>query len=323
LRPQGDHASPTDQSLGARLAAANCGVAVEEQTFQRDDAADLDRKLALWKGKVAGLVGATNVPESRQLGEFAERMNLLCFVANNNPTVWQKRKQVFHLGLPTSQTTAAVAEELAGDSGRNRFLLLHDDNEFQQRVAAGLELALSARGKDVRTQQHSPGDKIAIDSAWKPDAIQIIFSSERKALPIIREIRNHALEVPLILGRSLLRQSFLEALGEDAGEIWFIDNAFRRGALRSESQQTFMRVVSANGVDIPTTNHAFGWDGMSFCARALKAADGDTGRAIEYLESGLILEGASGSCSFNPDNHNGRVGLAPTVLTRWTGSRLD
>jgi ABC-type branched-subunit amino acid transport system substrate-binding protein len=202
-------------------------------------------------------------------------------------------------------------------------LLLHDDNAFQQRVAAGLELALRAQGKEVRAQQHIPGDRIAIDAAWKPDAIQIIYSSERKALPIIREIRDRAVEVPLILGRSLLRQSFLDALGDDAGEIWFIDTTFRRGALRSEGQQTFMRVMSANGVDVPTTNHAFGWDAMSFCARALKAADGDTGRAIEYLESGQMLEGASGSCSFSPDNHNGRVGPAPTVLTHWAHGRLD
>jgi ABC-type branched-subunit amino acid transport system substrate-binding protein len=320
LRPQGEQTSAIDQSLGAKLAAENDGVAMEEQTFQPDDAADLERKLAPWQGKVAGVVGATNVLASRQLGQLAEGMNLLCFVANNNPVVWQKRKHVFHIGLPTSQTTAAVAAELVGDS-RRRFLLLHDDNDFQQRVAAELDAALRGHGRDVRARQYRPGDAIDEDG-WRPDAIQIIYSSERRALPIIRKIRDHGLEAPLILGRSLLRKTFLDALGPAAGEIWFIDNSFRRDGLRDENQQAFMNAMAANGVDVPTTNHAFGWDGLSFCARALKAANGDTGRAIEYLESGVALAGASGICSFAPDNHNGRVGPTPTMLTRWADGRL-
>ena len=157
LRPQSDDPAPVDQSHGARLSAQSLaadGIGVEEESFHHDDGADLARKLTQWQGKVSAVVGATNVPESTRLGELAERMNLLCFVANNNPAVWQGRRQVFHIGLPTSQTTAAVAA-LVEKTGRPRILLLHDETEFQQRVASNMESALSARNIEVRSHPAS------------------------------------------------------------------------------------------------------------------------------------------------------------------------
>lgn len=326
LRPDSDDPSPVDQSLGARLSAAPDflpNIVIEEERFRADNLVDLERTLAGWKGKAAGVVGAMSVPESTRLGELAAQMNLLCFVANNNPVVWQKRRHVFHIGMPTLQTTAAVTAALVQKSELQRFLLLHDPSEFQGRVAASMAAALSAHGRDVRSQVHAPETAIDSPGGWKPDLIYVVFSSERKALPIARAIRDVAPEIPIVFGRSLLRESFLAALDGQPGEFWFVDTQFRRNAPRSESQRHFMQVMAANGVRVPTTNHAFGWDGMRFCALALQAAQGNPRAAIDYLESGVALEGASGTCSFSPENHNGRLGIGPTVLTRWAGHQLD
>jgi ABC-type branched-subunit amino acid transport system substrate-binding protein len=321
LRPEGDGASPADQSLGARLSAGP-DVVIEEERFRPDDAGDLERKLLPCAGKFAGVVGATSMPESTRLGELAEQMNLLCFVANNNPSVWQKRRYIFHIGFPTSQTTAAVAA-LAQRPNLKRFLLLHDHNEFQRRVASSMVAILRARGRDVRSQMHAPQDALEIADGWKPELIYVVFSSERKALPIVRAIRNYSAEIPLVLGRSLLRASFLVSLGDQMGEVWFVDTKFRHTATRTEYQQHFTQVMAANGIEVPTTNHAFGWDGMRFCSLALKAAGGNPSRAIDYLESGIDLDGASGACCFSPENHNGRLGPGPTILTRWANRRLE
>jgi ABC-type branched-subunit amino acid transport system substrate-binding protein len=84
-----------------------------------------------------------------------------------------------------------------------------------------------------------------------------------------------------------------------------------------------MKTLSIGGVTIPTANHAFGWDAMTFCALGLKAARGDPSLAIDHLESGVALEGATGTCCFNRDNHNGRTGFGPTTLTRWHKGRLE
>src|SRR5262245_49720497 len=97
LRSESDDPSPIDQSLGARLAAQtpanNQRISVMEAVFQRGNHGDLEMKLGQWRDKVSGVVGATNVPESTRIGELAEEMNLVCFVANNNPVVWQRRRQ--------------------------------------------------------------------------------------------------------------------------------------------------------------------------------------------------------------------------------------
>ena len=324
LRPQSDDPSPVDQSLGARLCArsfAADGIGVEEESFDRQDGADLERKISQWQGKVSAVVGATNVADSTRLGELAERMNLLCFVANNNPAVWQRRRQVFHIGLPTSQTTAAVAA-LIEKTARRRIVLLHDETEFQSRVASSMESALSARNIEVRSQTASSDERIEFPNGRQPELIYVIFSSERKALPIARAIRKSAPDIPLLFGRSLLRASFLAALGDDAGECWFVDMFHRNGA-ETAAQRRFIEVMSANGVDIPTANHAFGWDGMAHCGAALKGGGGEPLRAIEYLETGAVLEGASGACSFSGDNHNGRFEPGPHTITRWKDRRLE
>jgi len=325
LCPGNDDPSPVDQSLGARLAAANApacsNVILHEHPFRPGDLADLGTTLALWRGKVSAVIGATNVAESTRLGELTEQMNLLCFVANNNPSVWQGRRHVFHIGLPSAQTAAAVAGLLA-KAKRKRIFLVYDQTEFQRGVASSMEVALQNKGMEVRLQGDAADFDYAAAKEWKADLIYVIFSSERKALPMARRIRECVTEIPLLFGRSLLRESFLMSLDEGIGEAWFVD-MFQRNQAQNETRRHFIAVLSDAGINIPTANHAFGWDGMDFCALALKAAQGEPLLAIDYLESGSVLEGVSGTCSFSRDNHNGRAGFGPTTLTRWHHGRLE
>lgn len=324
LRPESDDPSAIDQSLGARLSAQTLAtrsdVSITEEVFQRDDLTDIERKLTRWQDKISGVVGATNVPESTRLGELAAKQNLLCFVANNNPVVWQGRKQVLHIGLPTSQTTAAVAA-LVAKANRRRILLLHDRTEFQSRVASTMESALRTHKIDSRSHAVSLEEGVQIPQDWTPDLIYVIFSSEPKALRLFRMIRNIGQDIPLLFGRSLLRESFLDALGHNPGECWFVD-MFHRDGNQTPAQTGFFRAMSEHVVKIPTANHAFGWDGLAHCAVALSAAGGDPSGAIDYLESGVTLEGASGACCFSSDNHNGRFEPGPHTITRWQDGRL-
>jgi len=321
LRPETDDTSPADQALGAELSAGP-EIEVHERRFRRDIPDDIERRLALWDGKVAGVVGAMQVAESQRLAKLAGQMQVLCFVANNNPAVWKSRN-IFHIGFPTPQTTAAIADELIQKTNRRRYLMLHDSTEFQTRVAATMQARLQECGMDARAIAHRPGDPLHLRSDWKPEVIYVVFSSERKARMIIETAGETLSETPLVLGRSLLRESFLRFLKGRAGEFWFVDTNFRRERTRTDSQQQFVDVMNRNGVTIPTTNHAFGWDCMKFCATALQAAGGDPLRAIDYLESGVTLEGAGGLCSFTPDDHNGRHGSGPTILSRWNNGRFE
>jgi ABC-type branched-subunit amino acid transport system substrate-binding protein len=323
LRSESDDPSPIDQSLGARLSAvegpAHSIITIEEEVFCRDDLADMERKLGPWKGKVAGVIGTTNVPESTRLGELAEDMKLLCVVANNNPSVWQRRTHVFHIGLPSTQTAEAVAL-LLEKTKRKRIFLLYDQTEFQRRVASSMGAALKNHGMEVSSRAELTDADFELVKECRPDLIYLIFSSERKSLQLVQRIRELS-QVPLLFGRSLLRESFLSAL-DDIGESWFVD-MFHRNGKQNSTQQDFLRILSARGVNVPTANHAFGWDAMSFCALGLNAGRGQSSLAIDYLESGVALEGATGTCSFSPDNHNGRTGFGPTTLTRWCKGHLE
>ena len=324
LGPASDDPSTIDQALGARLLgqtlAGNQDIVVSEEVFRRDHG-DLERKLARWRDKISAVIGTTNVFESTRLGELAAKMNLLCFVANNNPAVWQRRRQVFHIGLPTSQTTAAVAARIERIRWR-RVLLLHDQTQFQSRVASSMRDALGAHGVDSRSQPVSFEEGVQISREWRPDLIYVIFSSEPKAVRLLRMIRSISPGIPILFGRTLLRESFLEILSDYPGECWFVD-MFHRNGHQTAAQSEFFQEMEANGVKVPTANHAFGWDGLAHCATALNAAGGDPSRAIDYLESGVRLEGASGACCFSPENHNGRFEPGPHTLTRWHRHQLE
>lgn len=325
LRPESRDPSPIDQSLGARswaqTHATGSDIIFSEETFRHGEDAELESKLAHWRDRVSAVIGATNVPDSSRLGELAAQWNLLCFVANNNPVVWQGRKEVFHIGLPTRQTTAAIAALIA-KTQRSQILLLHDQTEFQSRVASTMNEALRTHRIAARSEAVSVEDGVQMPRGWTPDLIYVIFSSEPKALRIVQTIRKWDAAVPLLFGRSLLRESFLTSLGDQAGECWFVD-LFHRNGDRTPVVEEFLNAMAAHSVKVSTANHAFGWDCAAHCTGALNAARGDLSGAIAYLESGVTLEGASGVCRFSRENHNGRFEPGPHTMTRWHSGRLE
>jgi hypothetical protein len=98
---------------------------------------------------------------------------------------------------------------------------------------------------------------------------------------------------------------------------------FQRGRPRTKEEAIFMKVLHKKRIDIPTASHGFGWDSMTLCAWALIAAKGDPATAIEYLESGVLMEGATGFFRFNSNNHNGRARFNPTTFSRLRNGRIE
>jgi ABC-type branched-subunit amino acid transport system substrate-binding protein len=325
LRPEENAYSPLDQSAGARLAWRHGMLAdaiqLDEDVFNPEAREALEEKAHRWGRNVLGIVGATNVPQSVRLGEIAEEMNVLCFVANNNPSVWQRRRHVFHIGLPTAQTAEAVAYALAR-AKFTRVFLLHDETEFQNRVATRMKSALEKR--DIRVSSGSDTEAGWMDqiAGWNADLVYLVYSAERKSLPLAMACKSALPNTHLLFGRSLLRQSFIESLGSAAEGALFVD-LFRRGPSQSAEAKALMSALSEEAVSIATANHGFGWDAMTLCGRALSSGQGDVSHAIEYLESGVSLDGVTGSFRFNKENHNGREGFGPTRISRWYNGRLE
>jgi ABC-type branched-subunit amino acid transport system substrate-binding protein len=325
IRPQGNDPSPLDQAQGVRLAAlhgpAREFAGLEEDSFERGNLDDLERKLHRWAGKVGGVVGATSVPEAIRLGQLAESLSVICFVANNNPSVWQGRRHIFHIGLPSRQTAVAVAHALQG-AGFRRVFLLHDETEFQSRVATAMVTAL--KESDIQVISTSGSERSWPDEMhrWRPELFYLIYSDEKRALPIVRLVRSAAADTLLLLGRSLLRSSFIAALGGAAEGVLFVD-LFRRNQQESTRVVEFTRALFQERVDYPTANHGFGWDAMMLCCVALANGVGHSAHAIEYLESGVLLEGVTGQFRFDRENHNGREGLGPTRISRWRNGRIE
>lgn len=318
LRPGGESPSPTDQTLGACLAATEGphheDISLEQETFRHGDLDDLAAAVKRWAERIDGVVGATNVPESTRLGELSEELKFLCFVSNNNPSVWQGRRTVFHIGVPTRLTSAAVADRLIHQAGAKRVYLLHDETEFQKRVADNTASFLTDAGAEVRSTPATRPEWLDDLRSWTPELIYLVLSDEERALPLVRSIRAVFPRLPLLLGRSLLRRSFIDAAGKEDDALLFVD-MFQRGAPRTEQEALFTKALTNAGVSLPTANHGFGWDAMTLSAAALGHSGGNLSAAIEYLESGAELVAATGRYRFHRGDHNGREAFNPTVLS--------
>jgi ABC-type branched-subunit amino acid transport system substrate-binding protein len=308
-----------DQSLGAYLAATEGpqreNISLEQETFRHGDLDDIAAAVKHWAGKIDGIVGATNVPESTRLGELSEKLKFLCFVSNNNPSVWQNRRTVFHIGVPTRLTSAAVAEQLLHKVAARRIYLLHDETEFQKRVADNTASFLTDAGAEVRSTPATRPEWLDDLRSWTPELIYLVLSDEARALSLVRSVREVFPRLPLLLGRSLLRRSFIDAVGSDPMEALLFVDLFQRDAPRTEQEALFTKALTKAGVSLPTANHGFGWDAMTLCAGALTRSYGNLSAAIEYLESGAELAGATGRHQFNREDHNGRETFNPTVLS--------
>ncbi|HEY3306320.1 MAG TPA: ABC transporter substrate-binding protein [Candidatus Binatia bacterium] len=319
LRPGGESPSPTDQSLGAYLAATagpqRENIRLEQETFRRGDLDDLAAAVKRWEGKIDGVVGATNVPESTALGKLSEELKFLCFVSNNNPSVRQHRRTVFHIGVPTRLTSAAVAEQLVRRVGAKRIYLLYDDTEFQTRVADDTASFLKGAGAEVRSTPATRPAWLDDVRSWRAEIIYLVLSDEERAVPLVRSIRGVFPRLPLLLGRSLLRRSFIDAVESEKTDALLFVDMFQRGAPRTEEEALFTKALAQAGVSLPTANHGFGWDAMTLCAGALALSSGNLPKAIEYLESGAELVAATGRYRFHREDHNGRETFNPTVLS--------
>ena len=256
------------------------------------------------------------------LGELAEELDLLCFVSNNNTTVWRGRHHVFHIGLPTPSTARAVAEGLLRNLFVKRIFILYDETMFQSRAARAAAEALQEGGAQV--QSRSVGYVGWPDEflSWKSELMYLVCSNEELALSLIRTARQAAPDTPLLVGRSLLRHTFVDALGAEAHGLLLVDS-FERGTARTAQERLFMEALGRSGVAITTTNHGFGWDAMTLCGLALRKGGGEPAAAIESLESGFVWEGVIGRYRFASEDHNGRRGLNPTKLSRLWHGRLQ
>ena len=326
LRPAGNKPSALEQFHGAELAARSPAlrgcIVLHEDMFVAGNLTDLEKKVQSLAGKISGVVAATDVPASTHLGEVADNMGILCFVANNNPAVWQHRRHVFHIGVPTNQTSKAVAECLYHHVGARRVLIIYDDREFQRRVATAAISALTAIGGEVTTIPGNHKDWLNKVATFHADLVYLAYSEDARALPYVRGLRRKLPLLPILVGRSLLHKDFVSTLGKNSENLLAVD-MFDRSGGGSKKANFFLATLARAGVAVPTANHGFGWDGMLLCGTTLVKTAGDVTRAIAALESGELYCGATGRFAFSSLDHNGRSQDNPTLLSKFNCGRWE
>ncbi|MPZ15916.1 MAG: ABC transporter substrate-binding protein [Chloroflexi bacterium] len=273
------------------------------------------------------LVGALSVPHSIRAAVWAEASGVVYATANNNPLVGGGRRHVFHIGVPSEITGAAVARFLVEEQGARRVGLLHAGNEFQVHAAACTAAPLSGRGAEVlqlELDTDPDGDRATLDRLrnWRPDAVMIYDSDTARQVRLTQMAHSLSGLPPFVHARGMLCHEFRAGAGSAAEGHFFVDMFLRDQRASAEEQALHQRMATVDSHLTATASHAFGWDELRLLAEAYQTGGPDSQAQIATLEGLRAYPGAGGPLTFTAEDHNGRWTQDPTTIAQLVGGQF-
>jgi ABC-type branched-subunit amino acid transport system substrate-binding protein len=327
-------ASTSEQVLGSRLAAEHTqsespgpGGAlevVERPTGAEGPAFAAELSDLVNNEGCDALLGVLPVPLSIEAAKWAHAHGILYSTGNNNPLLWQGRKHVFHIGVPSEITASASMTYLSGERGAKRVAVLHTPGEFQVFAAecmieAATKLGVDASAIDAGLDSSRDADVMRQIDAHRADAVIVMGSELDRVGGLVPQLA--AGGRPTLLARGMVCREFLDSHGAEAEGFDFIDLFLRSGDAPDEERALIERVTGSDTQLVTTASHGFGWDCMRLLVAALSQGHKGTEGAM-YLESLDAVPGATGALRFSATDHNGRWQADPTTFARLQGGRF-
>ena len=334
-------ASTSEQLLGTRLAAAHTQSetpgpggpleVIEREVGAEGTAFEAELSALVHGERCDALLGILPVPRSVETAQWCEAEGVLYSTANNNPLLWQGRKHVFHIGVPSEVTAAASMRYLHGERGASRIAVLHTPGEFQVFAAhciveAGEKLGVSAIAIDVGLDAAAGAGVAGQIEAYSPDAICVMASELDRVselAPMVAAWRRQSPDAdrPALFARGMLCREFADRNGAIADGFDFIDLYVRGEGAPAEERALVERLASADPRLVATASHGFGWDCLRLLVAALRPGL-DGAEAAARLESADFVPGATGPLHFAATDHNGRWQYDPTTIARLREGRF-
>ena len=264
------------------------------------------------------LVGVLTAPLSAELGEWADKARVLYLTANNRPSVWNGRRHVFHIGVPSDITGRSVIQHILAQGVRKVAILYRPgpSGAYNVNTLAAESAAKFAaeEGMDTRLQSLESEVWDGSNQAVDAEAVCIFNSDVPKIAELVMRLRPANKDALIVLSRSMLCRDFIELAG-DAGKGCNVLDLFFRSDDAAVEERALMRGLAATDARlVATANHGFGWDCLRLTAKALQEAGTDAADQVALLEGLDGYQGATGPFAFSPQDHNGRRRYNPTTI---------
>ena len=320
--------SAHEQMLGLRLAADHTretGAGAEHE-LELDERVVSTRPSAsigalaetLVSSGCDALVGVLTAPLSEELAEWADKAGVLYLTANNRPSVWNGRRHVFHIGVPSEITGRSVIQHILAQGIRKAAILYRPGppEAYNVNTLAAESAAKSAaeEGMETRLQSLELGVWDGSNHTIDDEAVCIFNSDVPKIAELVTRLRSANKDALIVLSRSMLCRDFIELAG-DAGKGCNVVDLFFRSDDASAEERALMRGLAATDARlVATANHGFGWDCLRLTSKALREAETDAAGQVALLEGLDKYQGATGPFAFSSQDHNGRRRYNPTTI---------
>lgn len=320
--------SARDQMLGVRLAAdhtreigagANDKLELAEHVVSARSSASIGAAAeTLVSSGCDALVGVLTAPLSAELAEWADKAGVLYLTANNRPSVWNGRRHVFHIGVPSDITGRSVIQHILARGVRRAVILYRPGPPEAYNVntlaAESASRFAAEEGLDTRLQSLESGVWDGGNHPTDDEAVCIFNSDVPKIAELVTRLRSANKDGLIVLSRSMLCRDFIELAG-DAGKGCNVVDLFFRSDDASAEERALMRGLAATDARlIATANHGFGWDCLRLTSKALQEAGTDAADQWALLERLDKYQGATGPFAFSSQDHNGRRRYNPTTI---------
>ena len=316
--------SAGEQMLGLRLAAdhtremgAGDDLDLTERVITSPSIASIGAAAEeLVDAGCQALVGVLSAPRSAELGEWADKAGVLYLTANNRPSVWNGRRHVFHIGVPSDITGRSVIQHILAQGVRKAVVLYRPGppEAYNVNTIAAESAAEFAVEEGIETRLESL-ESGAWDGSSRDEATCIFNSDVPKIAELVIGLRSANKDALIVLSRSMLCRDFIERAG-DAGKGCNVLDLFFRSDDASAEERALMRGLAATDARlVATANHGFGWDCLRLTSKALQEARTDAAAQVALLEGLDGYQGATGPFAFSSQDHNGRRRYNPTTIS--------
>ena len=148
----------------------------------------------------------------------------------------------------------------------------------------------------------------------KPDAI-IVWGTVQESAVVIKNIRELALDMPILASHGIATNQFLEVAGAAANDVVLPSGKLLvTGSLEDSNQQKALLVAYSEAYTAKynkpaSTFGAYAADAFSIATKAIEAKGSDSVALRDYIEQDLgEFIGLTGAFNINADNH---MGLSP------------
>jgi branched-chain amino acid transport system substrate-binding protein len=243
---------------------------------------------------------------------------LMVTPASTNPALTDRGLPgVFRVCGRDDQQGDVAASYIVGELGAKRVAVIHDKDTYGKGLADAMKSTLNSYGvKEVLYEGLTRGEKdfnALVTKIRSVDADVVYFGGlHSEAGPLVRQMREQGLTAKFISGDGIVSEEFVSV----AGSPEYVDGVLMTFGADPTSYPAGKAVVKSfrdTGVE-PEGYVMYSYTAMQVVAKALAANDLDPVAASDWLHSGVKVDTAMGTKSFDD---KGDLLVSDYVMYEW------